>query len=267
VKRALAPVLLAAEDGDIPEAKRAVWHCAVVPCLDKKLEGSRSELRVDGSSSPESDCVVTAGELHELVRRLLPGGSLTAARTAPLDSLGDLLSTALVADAVAQPHAECGLHQAPARATQTRPLFAREADFAARGALPRRAVRGAAPPAAAGAGVSYSHGYVEGVARRAAARLFNLTLPQQLTYASPGAGARFSTSEVRELTVAGPGPGVEPRPDGQGARPRTSCPALGGERAPVAGRGAALRCALRVPAHTKPCHAGERAPSVASQAG
>ena len=159
MKRALAPVLLAGEDGDISEAKRAVWHCAVVPCLDKKLEGSRSELRVGGSSSPESDCVVTAGELHELVRRLLPGGSLTAARTAPLDSLGDLLSTALVADAVAQPHAECGLHQAPARAhadsTAVRP--ARRIS-AARGALPRRGGpwRGAAPRLPEAGGVLFA---------------------------------------------------------------------------------------------------------------
>jgi iron only hydrogenase large subunit-like protein len=49
---------------------RAVWHAAIMPCPDKKLESAREELS-DGSGTPQgqlTDCVVTTSELLSLLR-------------------------------------------------------------------------------------------------------------------------------------------------------------------------------------------------------
>ena len=42
----------------------AIYHCAVMPCYDKKLEASRDDFLLDGSV-PETDCVLATTELHE----------------------------------------------------------------------------------------------------------------------------------------------------------------------------------------------------------
>lgn len=50
---------------------RTVWSCAIMPCHDKKLEANRPEFIVHdetGAQSREVSCVLTAGELLELIR-------------------------------------------------------------------------------------------------------------------------------------------------------------------------------------------------------
>ena len=42
-----------------------VYHVAVMPCYDKKLEASRAQFEQDGVK--EVDCVLTTGELHDLL--------------------------------------------------------------------------------------------------------------------------------------------------------------------------------------------------------
>ncbi|WFD35295.1 Cytosolic Fe-S cluster assembly factor nar1 [Malassezia cuniculi] len=42
-----------------------VYHVTVMPCYDKKLEASRPDNTLDGV--PEVDCVLTTGELHDLL--------------------------------------------------------------------------------------------------------------------------------------------------------------------------------------------------------
>ncbi|ULU02439.1 hypothetical protein L3Y34_002201 [Caenorhabditis briggsae] len=46
-----------------------VFHAAVMPCFDKKLEASREQFRVEGTEIRETDCVVSTAELlEELVK-------------------------------------------------------------------------------------------------------------------------------------------------------------------------------------------------------
>jgi len=58
VKRHLAPHLNLSQ----------VYHVAVMPCYDKKLEAARDDLVVPASSSPEVDCVLTTFELLNLMQ-------------------------------------------------------------------------------------------------------------------------------------------------------------------------------------------------------
>ncbi|PXF50122.1 Cytosolic Fe-S cluster assembly factor NARFL [Gracilariopsis chorda] len=50
--------------------RRPVWVCAVMPCHDKKIEASRPEFvrnQSDGSIQKDIDCVITTGELLDLL--------------------------------------------------------------------------------------------------------------------------------------------------------------------------------------------------------
>uniref|UniRef100_A0A8R1HPB7 Fe_hyd_lg_C domain-containing protein n=1 Tax=Caenorhabditis japonica TaxID=281687 RepID=A0A8R1HPB7_CAEJA len=42
-----------------------IFHAAVMPCFDKKLEASRDQFKVDGTQVQETDCVVSSAELLE----------------------------------------------------------------------------------------------------------------------------------------------------------------------------------------------------------
>ncbi len=44
-----------------------LFHVAVMPCFDKKLEASRSDFYDIASQSKDVDCVLTTGELHSLI--------------------------------------------------------------------------------------------------------------------------------------------------------------------------------------------------------
>src|SRR6266498_3159151 len=44
-----------------------IYHVAVMPCYDKKLEASREEFFDAELGTRDVDCVITAGELWELV--------------------------------------------------------------------------------------------------------------------------------------------------------------------------------------------------------
>lgn len=72
---------------------RKVWHCTVMPCLDKKLESARPELSAPGAP-PETDCVLTASELMQLIKER--GVSLNSLAPSSLDSLSSLLSSDVV---------------------------------------------------------------------------------------------------------------------------------------------------------------------------
>ena len=55
-------------------APDAIFHVAVMPCYDKKLEAVREELMVD--SVPETDCVLTTGELETWLEKYGSGWQL-----------------------------------------------------------------------------------------------------------------------------------------------------------------------------------------------
>ncbi|DBA92266.1 TPA: hypothetical protein ACH3X2_003700 [Trebouxia sp. C0005] len=63
----------------------AIYHCAVMPCYDKKLEGSREDFCIPGTSVPEVDSVLTTSEVQQLVEQ--QGVSFADLPCAPLDSL------------------------------------------------------------------------------------------------------------------------------------------------------------------------------------
>jgi len=76
--------LLGTRLGSPPER---IYHCAVMPCYDKKLEASRPDFGPGGV--PETDCVLTAGEVQGLLDER--GVSLLGFEAQPLDSLvGDM---------------------------------------------------------------------------------------------------------------------------------------------------------------------------------
>ena len=60
-----------------------IYHCAVAPCYDKKLEASRADFAPAGI--PETDCVLTAGEVQRLLEER--GVDLDTIEAQPLDSL------------------------------------------------------------------------------------------------------------------------------------------------------------------------------------
>jgi iron only hydrogenase large subunit-like protein len=79
----LLPALTGNGTGMEAQQQRRVFHAAVMPCYDKKLEASRSQLRgrdaLDGAESPDTDVVLTTGEV---VSELLAAQSLDAAALA-----------------------------------------------------------------------------------------------------------------------------------------------------------------------------------------
>eukprot|EP00899_Mesostigma_viride_P002129 jgi/Mesvir1/11917/Mv00255-RA.1 len=66
---------------------RDFYHVSVAPCYDKKLEASRDDFKVadEGAHVSEVDCVLTSGEVLELMQR--KGLELPAVPPAPLDTI------------------------------------------------------------------------------------------------------------------------------------------------------------------------------------
>lgn len=48
-----------------------IYHVAVMPCFDKKLEASRSDFYLTEAETREVDCVITSGTVISLLLRLL----------------------------------------------------------------------------------------------------------------------------------------------------------------------------------------------------
>ncbi|XP_074512892.1 cytosolic Fe-S cluster assembly factor narfl isoform X1 [Sebastes fasciatus] len=46
---------------------KQIYHVAVMPCFDKKLEASRSEFYLDEAETREVDCVITSGEVQRML--------------------------------------------------------------------------------------------------------------------------------------------------------------------------------------------------------
>eukprot|EP00288_Rhodomonas_lens_P004375 CAMPEP_0177745090 /NCGR_PEP_ID=MMETSP0484_2-20121128/30116_1 /TAXON_ID=354590 /ORGANISM="Rhodomonas lens, Strain RHODO" /LENGTH=553 /DNA_ID=CAMNT_0019259681 /DNA_START=152 /DNA_END=1809 /DNA_ORIENTATION=- len=180
---------------EISDVRRTMWHCAVMPCLDKKLESAREEhtveaksaggstggsgtetMRGDGERVSETDCVATSQELAALLssHAPLPFAELPSS---PLDTFHSLLTSSLVS----------------ASAPLTSQSAARSSDSA--GQCPASLTAIPAPSV-----LPFSNGYLETVARYASFHLFGIRLPRTLTFHTPRPG----NTDLRELTVAGP---------------------------------------------------------------
>ncbi|XP_061830331.1 cytosolic Fe-S cluster assembly factor narfl [Nerophis lumbriciformis] len=62
-----------------------IYHVAVMPCFDKKLEASRSDFYLSDAESREVDCVITSGEVQRMLEE--ENVSLGDVQAAPLDTL------------------------------------------------------------------------------------------------------------------------------------------------------------------------------------
>ncbi|KAM9345781.1 cytosolic Fe-S cluster assembly factor narfl [Symphorus nematophorus] len=62
-----------------------IYHVAVMPCFDKKLEASRSDFYLNKAETREVDCVITSGEVQKMLEE--KNVSLSNLAPAPLDEL------------------------------------------------------------------------------------------------------------------------------------------------------------------------------------
>lgn len=83
-------------------AATRVYHVAVMPCYDKKLEAARPDF-ADGNGTHDVDCVLTTGELHDLLHEHgfepaadVPGVSGAAPAPVPGTSSGGYLFAVLL---------------------------------------------------------------------------------------------------------------------------------------------------------------------------
>ncbi|XP_056258227.1 cytosolic Fe-S cluster assembly factor narfl [Seriola aureovittata] len=62
-----------------------IYHVAVMPCFDKKLEASRADFYMDKAETREVDCVITSGEVQKMLEE--EHLSLNDLEPAPLDKM------------------------------------------------------------------------------------------------------------------------------------------------------------------------------------
>lgn len=62
-----------------------IYHVAVMPCFDKKLEASRSDFYLDKAETREVDCVITSGEVQKMLEE--KNVSLNDIEPAPPDTM------------------------------------------------------------------------------------------------------------------------------------------------------------------------------------
>lgn len=62
-----------------------IYHVAVMPCFDKKLEASRSDFYMKEPETREVDCVITSGEVQQMLEE--KNVSLSDVEPAPLDTV------------------------------------------------------------------------------------------------------------------------------------------------------------------------------------
>ncbi|XP_075942169.1 cytosolic Fe-S cluster assembly factor narfl [Anarhichas minor] len=78
----LVKCYFAEQQGLSPEQ---IYHVAVMPCFDKKLEASRSDFYLNEAETREVDCVITSGEVQKMLEE--KNMSLNDVEPAPLDTM------------------------------------------------------------------------------------------------------------------------------------------------------------------------------------
>ncbi|KAI3438965.1 hypothetical protein D9Q98_001379 [Chlorella vulgaris] len=156
-----------------------VYHCSVMPCYDKKLEGARDDFWLPGTSVPETDCVLATTELQELLEQ----------RQADLHSLQGIPFDAILPAAAAAAAAPSGT-----RASSSGGSSAQHDTVQ----LPTSSSSGSGSGVTATAS-SGSGGYLEHVFRSAARELFGLELPPGPLPVKVGRNA-----DLRELSLEAP---------------------------------------------------------------
>ncbi|KAL4434294.1 hypothetical protein ABPG75_000735 [Micractinium tetrahymenae] len=155
-----------------------VYHCAVMPCYDKKLEASREDFWLPGTQVPETDCVLATTELQELLEQR--GVDLRSLQGVPFDSILGCAG---------------GASNGWQGGTQPQDVQQQQAQQAQQAQQQQPAGPGSMVPACSGSG-----GYLEHVFRAAAWQLFGQQLPPSTLQMTVGRNA-----DLREavLTVDG----------------------------------------------------------------
>ncbi|GAB5367859.1 hypothetical protein AAMO2058_001268000 [Amorphochlora amoebiformis] len=65
---------------------KAIYHCAIMPCFDKKLEASRPDFFDKTIEKKDVDCVLTTNELKDLILKHNGVKGLEEVKESPLDS-------------------------------------------------------------------------------------------------------------------------------------------------------------------------------------
>lgn len=164
-----------------------VYHCAVMPCYDKKLEASREDFWVPGTQVPETDCVLATTELQELLEQR--GVDLRSLQGAPLDSI---LPPAQAGGADGFPGlGTSSMHTQQDVQQQQQQDVQQQAQHQHHQQQRPPAGPGGTVPASAGSG-----GYLEHVFREAAWQLFGQRVPPGPLQMTVGRNA-----DLREVTL------------------------------------------------------------------
>ncbi|KAL4424954.1 hypothetical protein ABPG77_009683 [Micractinium sp. CCAP 211/92] len=155
-----------------------VYHCAVMPCYDKKLEASREDFWLPGTQVPETDCVLATTELQELLEQR--GVDLRSLQGAPFDSI------------LPAPRAGAAPEAAGGGCSDQQGSLQHRQDMQQQQQAQPPAGAGSVVPASSGSG-----GYLEHVFRAAAWQLFGQRLPPGELQMTVGRNA-----DLREVTLS-----------------------------------------------------------------
>ena len=220
-------------------APKGVFHAAVMPCFDKKLEAAREDLAIAGDGIPDVDCVLTTGEVAEMLakERRVAGGVEADAGTdaSDVDARRGAALLALEGFPVASfdsPFTDDAFGaNAPTTNVNAAVNDGEEDPVAVGGGDVEMAESDADPAASASdfseaggrvlsgsswrSGRAFPHGgggsggYLDATFRHAAKALFGVDVRGPLEYRLP----RSRNRDLREVTLEGPNPGPDGRPE------------------------------------------------------
>ena len=220
-------------------APKGVFHAAVMPCFDKKLEAAREDLAIAGDGIPDVDCVLTTGEVAEMLakERRVAGGVEADAGTdaSDFDARRGAALLALEGFPVASfdsPFTDDAFGaNAPTTNVNAAVNDGEEDPVAVGGGDVEMAESDADPAASASdfseaggrvlsgsswrSGRAFPHGgggsggYLDATFRHAAKALFGVDVRGPLEYRLP----RSRNRDLREVTLEGPNPGPDGRPE------------------------------------------------------
>ena len=222
-------------------APKGVFHAAVMPCFDKKLEAAREDLAIAGEGIPDVDCVLTTGEVAEMLakeRRVAVAGGVEADAGTDASDFDARRGAALLAlegfpvASFDSPFTDDAFGaNAPTTNVNAAVNDGEEDPVAVGGGDVEMAESDANPAASASdfseaggrvlsgsswrSGRAFPHGgggsggYLDATFRHAAKALFGLDVRGPLEYRR----ANSRNRDLREVTLEGPNPGPDGRPE------------------------------------------------------
>ena len=222
-------------------APKGVFHAAVMPCFDKKLEAAREDLAIAGEGIPDVDCVLTTGEVAEMLakeRRVADAGGVEADAGTDASDFDARRGAALLAlegfpvASFDSPFTDDAFGANAPTTNVNAAVNDGEEDPVAVGRGDVEMAESDADPAASASdfseaggrvlsgsswrsGRAFPHGgggsggYLDATFRHAAKALFGVDVRGPLEYRLP----RSRNRDLREVTLEGPNPGPDGRPE------------------------------------------------------